>query len=96
MAKHIKNMNELAKALQPTLLKMTDQLAESAYETLNYFLLDYYAGYVQITIKWDIRSAEAERLFHSKRYEVPLLLRVNQFPSYLYRSSPDDRYDAYR
>lgn len=51
---------------------------------------------MQITIKWDIRSAEAERLFHSKRYEVPLLLRVNQFPSYLYRSSPDDRYDAYR
>lgn len=51
---------------------------------------------LQITIKWDIRSAEAERLFHSKRYEVPLLLRVNQFPSYLYRSSPDDRYDAYR
>lgn len=45
MAKHIKNMNELAKALQPTLLKMTDQLAERVYETLNYFLLDYYAGY---------------------------------------------------
>lgn len=57
----------------------------------------FYKGLlVQITIKWDIRSAEAERLFHSKRYEVPLLLRVNQFPSYLYRSSPDDRYDAYR
>lgn len=45
MAKHIKNMNELAKALQPTLLKMTDQLADRVYETLNYFLQDYYAGY---------------------------------------------------
>ena len=51
---------------------------------------------VQITLKWDVRSAEAERLFHSDRYEVPLLLRVNQFPSYLCRSSPGDRYDAYR
>lgn len=45
MAKHIKNINELARALQPTLLQMTDQLAERVYETLNYFLQDYYSGY---------------------------------------------------
>lgn len=45
MAKHISNMNELAKALQPTLLKMTDKLADRVYETLNYFLQDYYSGY---------------------------------------------------
>ncbi len=45
MAVHVKNMKELNKALQPTLLKMTDQLADRVYETLNYFLLDYYAGY---------------------------------------------------
>ncbi len=45
MAIHVKNMNELAKALQPTLLKMTDRLADRVYETLNYFLVDYYAGY---------------------------------------------------
>ncbi len=45
MAKHVSNMNELAKALQPVMLKMVDQLAERVYETLNYFLLDYYAGY---------------------------------------------------
>ena len=45
MAVHVKNMKELAKALQPTLLKMTDQLADRVYETLNYFLEDYYAGY---------------------------------------------------
>ena len=45
MAKHIKNMNELAKAMQPVLLKMTDKLADRVYETLNYFLQDYYAGY---------------------------------------------------
>ena len=45
MAIHVKNMNELARALQPTLLKMTDQLAERVYETLNYFLQDYYEGY---------------------------------------------------
>ncbi|RKI86952.1 hypothetical protein D7V94_21975 [Parablautia intestinalis] len=45
MAKHIRNINELARALQPTLLQMTDILAERVYETLNYFLQDYYSGY---------------------------------------------------
>ena len=38
-------MNELAKAMQPVLLKMTDQLADRVYETLNYFLQEYYDGY---------------------------------------------------
>ena len=45
MAIHVKNMNELSKAMQPILLKMTDQLADRVYETLNYFLQDYYSGY---------------------------------------------------
>ncbi len=45
MAIHVKNMDELAKALQPTLLKMTDQSADRVHETLNYFLEDYYEGY---------------------------------------------------
>ena len=45
MAKHIKNMDELAQAIQPVLLRMTDRLAEEVYETLNYFLQDYYSGY---------------------------------------------------
>ena len=45
MAIHVSNMKELNKALQPVLLKMVDQLADRVYETLNYFLLDYYKGY---------------------------------------------------
>lgn len=45
MAVHVKNMDELSKAMQPVLLKMIDQLAERVYETLNYFLQDYYSGY---------------------------------------------------
>lgn len=45
MAKHVKNMNELAKALQPVMMGMVNKMADSVYETLNYFLLDYYAGY---------------------------------------------------
>lgn len=45
MAIHISNMNDLEKALQPVLMKMVDQMADRVYETLNYFLLDYYEGW---------------------------------------------------
>lgn len=45
MAKYIKNMDELARALQPAMLGMVDELAERIYETLNYFLQEYYNSY---------------------------------------------------
>lgn len=45
MAVHVKNMKELNKALQPVMKGMVDKMAERVYETLNYFLEDYYAGY---------------------------------------------------
>ena len=45
MAIHINNMDDLEKALQPVLIKMVDELAERVYETLNYFLLEYYEGW---------------------------------------------------
>ena len=45
MAKHIKNMDELAKALQPVMMGMVDELAERVYEALNYFLQEYYNSY---------------------------------------------------
>ena len=45
MAKQINNMRDLEKALQPVLAGMADKLAERVYETLNYFLLDYYTGW---------------------------------------------------
>ena len=45
MAIHISNMDELEKALQPVLLGMVNQLVNQVYETLNYFLNDYYTGW---------------------------------------------------
>ena len=45
MARRISNMNDLQKALQPVITKMVDQLAERVYETLNFFLNDYYTGW---------------------------------------------------
>ena len=43
--KTIRNMNELQAVLMPTMTKMVDQLAERVYETLNYFLQEYYNSY---------------------------------------------------
>lgn len=45
MARHINNMNELEKALLPTMTKMVDGMATKVYETLNYFLQEYYSSY---------------------------------------------------
>lgn len=45
MAIHINNMDDLEKALMPTMAKMVDKLAERVYETLNYFLQEYYDSY---------------------------------------------------
>lgn len=38
-------MNQLQAALMPTMVKMVDELAERVYETLNYFLQEYYNSY---------------------------------------------------
>lgn len=45
MAKHISNIDELEKALLPEMAKMVDVLADRVYETLNYFLQEYYSSY---------------------------------------------------
>lgn len=45
MAKRISNMNQLQAALMPTMTRMVDVLAERVYETLNYFLQEYYNSY---------------------------------------------------
>lgn len=45
MAKTISNMDQLAAALAPTLKGMVDQMAERVYQTLNYYIADYYIGW---------------------------------------------------
>jgi hypothetical protein len=45
MAKRVSNMNELAAALKPTMLGMVDEMTERVYQTLNYFLQEYYNSY---------------------------------------------------
>ena len=45
MAIHVSNINGLQKALQPVITKMVNELATRVYETLNYYLDDYYTGW---------------------------------------------------
>lgn len=45
MAKRINNINELEKALTPEMKGMMDTLAERVYQTLNYFLQEFYNSY---------------------------------------------------
>ncbi len=45
MTKRVSNNNELDAALKPTMLGMVDEMAERVYQTLNYFLQEYYNDY---------------------------------------------------
>ncbi|WP_024348145.1 hypothetical protein [Lacrimispora indolis] len=45
MVKRVSNMNELATAMMPYMEGMVEQMAERVYQTLNYFLQDYYNSY---------------------------------------------------
>lgn len=51
MTKHISNMNQLQAALMPNMVKMVDKLAERVYETLNYFLQEYYDSYDPVSYR---------------------------------------------
>ncbi|RKI36226.1 hypothetical protein D7V86_26410 [bacterium D16-51] len=45
MAKRINSMKQLQKAVMPVMQGMADAMAERVYETLNYFLQEYYKSY---------------------------------------------------
>lgn len=45
MPKRINNMNDLQKALMPAMTNMVDVMAERVYQTLNFFLDEYYTGW---------------------------------------------------
>mgnify|MGYP003485301881 CR=1 FL=1 len=52
MAKRcISTMDELEKALMPDLVKMVDVMATRVYETLNYFLKEYYDSYNPVSYR---------------------------------------------
>lgn len=49
--KTIRNMNDLQAVMEPILIEMVDKMADRVYETLNYFLQDYYDGYDPVSYR---------------------------------------------
>lgn len=89
MARHINNIDELEKALQPTLLKMVDVMADRVYETLNYFLQEYYNSYDPISYR-----RQYDFLWSAIKVE-PRIVRNKAVASvYIDNKSMDNYYNA--
>ncbi len=89
MAKRISNMNQLEKALQPVMVKMVDELAERVYQTLNYFLQEYYNSY-------DPRSYSRQYDFLRSAVKVEPKIKGNKVVASVYidTESMDNYYNA--
>lgn len=89
MAKHISSMDDLEKALMPTMAKMVDTLAERVYETLNYFLEEYYDDY-------DPKSYRRTKDFLRSAVKVEPKIKGNKVIASIYidTDSLDDYYNA--
>ncbi len=89
MAKHINNMDELAKALQPVMIGMVDELAERVYQTLNHFLQEYYKSY-------DPKSYKRQYDFLRSAVKVEPKVKGNKVVASVYidTDSMDDYYNA--
>ena len=89
MAKHISNMDELEKVLLPTMTKMVDVMATKVYETLNYFLQEYYSSYSPKNYR-----RQYDFLRSAVKVE-PKIVRGKAVASvYIDYESMDDYYDA--
>ena len=89
MAKHISNMDELEKALQPTLLKMVDVMATRVYETLNYFLQEYYDSYNPVSYR-----RQYDFLRSAVKVEPKIIRNKAVASVYIDYNSLDDYYNA--
>ena len=89
MAKHISNMDELEKALQPTLLKMVDVMATRVYETLNYFLQEYYDSYNPVSYR-----RQYDFLRSAVKVEPKIVRNKAVASVYIDYDSLDDYYNA--
>lgn len=89
MAKHISSMNQLQAALMPTMAKMVDELAERVYETLNYFLQEYYNSY-------DPKSYRRQYDFLRSAVKVEPKIKGNKVTASVYidTESMDNYYNA--
>lgn len=86
MAKRVSNMNELAVALKPTMLGLVNIEAERVYQTLNYFLQEYYNSY-------DPKYYRRQRDFLRSAVKVEPKIKGNKVIAYVYIDT--DSMDSY-
>ena len=77
MAKHINNVDELQIALMPELKRMVDRLSQRVYETLNFFLQEYYNSY-------DPTSYQRQYDFLHSAVKVNSKIRGNKVEAFVY------------
>lgn len=86
MAKSISNMDELEKALMGEIAKMADVLAERVYQTLNFFLQEYYNSYDPVSYRrqYDfLRSAvKVEPKIKGNRVEASVYIDTDSMDNY--------------
>ena len=89
MVKFISNMNELQAALMPTMTQMVDVLANRVYETLNYFLQEYYNSY-------DPKSYRRQYNYLRSAIKVKPKVQGNKVTAFVYidTESMDNYYNA--
>lgn len=89
MVKFISNMNQLQAALMPTMTQMVDVLANRVYETLNYFLQEYYNSY-------DPKSYRRQYDYLRSAIKVKPKIQGNKVTAFVYidTESMDNYYNA--
>lgn len=87
--KTIRNMNDLQKALMPTMAKMVDTLAERVYETLNFFLQEYYNSYDPVSYQRTL-----DFLYSAVKVEPKIMGNKVVASVYINTESMDNYYEA--
>ena len=86
MAKSISNMDELEKVLMGEMAKMIDVLAERVYQTLNFFLQEYYNSYDPVSYRrqYDfLRSAvKVEPKIKGNKVEASVYIDTDSMDNY--------------
>lgn len=77
MARNISNMEQLASAMTPILKNMVDQMVDRVYETLNFYLMDYYTG-------WTPSSYRRTKAFLYSAVKTDARMEGNQCVAYVY------------
>ena len=77
MARSISNMDQLASALAPVMQSMVNQMADKVYETLNFYLQDYYTG-------WTPSSYRRTRDFLYSAVKTEARMQGNKYVAYIY------------